>query len=151
MKKVAILLFFITITWFLKAQVAYDDITVYNKNYTSLDVSKIADDSTYWFRIRGNIPIDIGIDFTNFSNDSCTVDFYMGYVKEDSVFYNSIDLLNSFDFPITMVKARYQNTVESDTMSCIIVEPYFWMADLIGVKLNPTAGTTGNAKIFINR
>jgi hypothetical protein len=150
MKKIALLLL-LTISFVCYSQIPLTDITIYNTDFESFDISKIADDSTYWFRIRGKSPIEITIDFTDFSGDTATVDFFKGWIRNDSVYFNSIDgLISGVSLPLTLVKATYLRTSEGDSTNEFTFQENKWNADLVGFKLDPNS-QTGTFKPILQR
>lgn len=153
MKKFAylLLLLFMAVPCF--SQVAVDSVTIKRiVNYNSYNVGNIADDTTYWFKIKGKDPVSVFVDFTYFDQDDATVDFYKGSIANDSIYYNSIDgLIAGVSFPLTLVRATYLKTHESDTMYVFGITQTEWPEDLLGVHLDP--GTVGSKQfnILINR
>lgn len=150
MKKVAFI-FLVLVSFTVKSQVLESDYTIQTKNYGSYDISEIADDTVYWFRVRGSMPISIQACFTNFNTDDAIADFYTGKTRNDSIYYNSIDGLTLVDFPLTLSKTEYLSRAEGDTTHCVEVIGDFWKSDLIGVFLDPGTATSGTYTIFIDR
>jgi hypothetical protein len=151
MKRFAIILFSIMLFTGSFAQVHKDDITIYTNDYKEFDISKIADDSVYWFRVKGKIPISVSVDFSDFSTDSTVLDFYRASIKGDSVYYGSVNGFTPIIFPVTLVKDTYMSVTEGDTVSNVGTYSDNWIWDLLGVYLNPTSTTTGTAKVIIDR
>lgn len=150
MKKVAIIFFGIILSLSIKAQLLTSTQTIHNTVYKEFDISKIADDTTYWFRVRGKTSINITFDFTDVSGDAAVLNIYKGSVIGDSIYYNSIDGLIETPLPLTLVKATYQKTAESDTMNTWGVMEDQWNADLVGVWVDPNS-MTGIFGVIIER
>ena len=154
MKKVVILFVSLLFGMILNAQIAYSDIEDDIQNvidYNSFDVGEIADDTVYWFDLKNDDPVLITVNFTYLSADDATLDIYKGIHKRDSVTFCSVDGLLSLTLPVTLVKAAYAKTYESVSVSSISFMQDYWTEDLLGIKLDPSDGTTGTIEVFISR
>ena len=144
MKKVAFsLLILLSIT--VSGQIYKGSVTFQTStDYISWDVSKISDDTVYWMKFKDKNPFDITFDFTYFDDDDAILDVYRASIKGDSIYYNSIGNIYCVSFPVTLVRATYQNIYETDTISVIGIDADNWKGDLIGIYLDPGSVTAGS-------
>ncbi len=151
MKKVAILLFGLFALTQINAQIYKTDITTYSVDYKLFDISKISDDTIYWFKVKGRIPIDVTVTFTDFSDDDSVLDFYRGSIKGDSIYYNALNGSVGTTLPVTLVKATYIHYGDVDTISSVGIQANYWTGDLLGVYLDKNSSTSGNMTVTIDR
>jgi hypothetical protein len=152
MKKVAFILLIVFVSLSSYGQIAVADAgDILTRNYGSFDISEIANDTVYWFRIRGNSPVSISVFFTNFNSDDAVANFYTGKIRNDSIYYNNIDELVTIDLPVTLDKTVYLTVAEGDTTHALELLGDYWKADLIGLFLDPNTATTGTYDVFIDK
>lgn len=149
MKKVALFIsLFICVTTY--SQVAKSSVEIYSTPFKTIITDSITTDSTYWFSVRGDIPANAVVDYTYLSGSTATVDIYKGYLRNDSIYYVTIDGLVSTDLPMTLDLTANLRTSEADTMNVWGVIMDYWLAEYLGVKIT-TNGETGPVNIIIAR
>lgn len=152
MKRVAILLLIIFSSLPVFSQISVDDVTFQTStDYLAWDASKIANDTVYWIMFEGNIPTEILFDFTYFNDDDAILDIYEGFIRNDSIYYNSVGNVYGISFPVTLVRATYMKTTEGDTVYNFGIDADRWNRELIGVYLDPVSVTSGNLIMITDR
>jgi len=152
MKKVAIIILLALSTVLSYSQTALSDAGTINKvNFLRFDIGSVDADTVLWFRVKGNQPIDLTVDFTGVSADSVLLDVYKGTVREDTIYHTSLGSAYSLDLPMYLVKANSRSIVEADTMASVSVISDYWTGLLLGVYLNPEDDVTGEVVIIIDR
>ena len=152
MKKVVISIFLVLIVAVGYSQISVDSVEIITDPYLLFDASNISDDTTHWFKVQGKTPLKVMVDFTYLSNSTTTLNIFTAENRSDSLHYVTVDGYIAANLPVTLSKATYYDTSESDTINIFGVYQDYWIDDYVGVKIDPpVGGTTGTYSVLIKR
>jgi hypothetical protein len=155
MKRLFFILIAITFVFRAYSQVPVADVTILDEVYTLFDASKIADDTTHWFKIKDDKnPVSVKVEFSGLSNNNTYIDYYEGSKFYDTIWFNSVSGWVNDNYPLALDKTdstMYQIS-ESDTSNVSGIFKDYWEKDYIGVFIKPpSGGTTGKYRVIIER